>query len=436
MRLKPITWGLEVIGLLMVAASNVVTHWTLAGFSVVAAFGVWFVIQDVENPRVEGRVPASDPAIPIQTRNLGDDYLVSDLPLVHVVVEARKEDLPSLRAGDFDALVDVKGLALGVTESRAVTVTSKRKSVRLISIDPAFVQVTLEQATTREVQVQVRRTGQLPIGYKETELPVIEPSFVKVRGRANEVDLVRTVDLDVNLSGVREPNYVFEGDLVARTESGNTVTVNITPETRARATFKLEQTFSQRALAITPQIVGVPAAGFRVANVTVDPPTALVTGPSTVVDKLLALGLEQLSVTGARTDIIQSRAIDKPPNTLVDRQTVVVRVEIRPIECGGTQTGVACGSATVVVAPTSFEGGPPGLLPDAGSYLVQVRVSGPVALVAALKPQDIKAVVSLAGAVAGVGTYPVTATVDPKLTGVKVDGADPLTVTLRQSLVP
>lgn len=417
------------------AVGNAISHWALAMFSLAAAFGVWFVIQDVENPRVEGRVPVADPAIPIEARNLGGDYIVTDLPLVHVVVNSRKEDLPLLRPSDFEAFVDAKGLSAGARESRQVTVISQRKGVQVISVDPPFVQVSVEQATTRELPVQVRRTGQLPVGYREAEPPVIEPSFVKVRGRATEVNLVNSVDLDVNLSGVREANYVTEGDLVARTENGNTVTVTMTPESRARATFKVEQTYSQRTVAIAPLIVGTPAPGYRVANVIVDPPTALVTGPSTVVEKLQSLGVEQLSVTGARTDITQTRVIDKPPNTLVDRQTVVVKVEIKPLECGGTQAGTACGAATVVVA-AEMRDIPLGLTPELGTHTVQVRVSGPVAQIALLKPGDVRATVSLAGATAGLGAYTAVATVDPKFTGVKVDSVDLVFVTLNATAFP
>jgi YbbR domain-containing protein len=420
---------------LRAGGENVVVHWGLAGFSVVAAFGVWFVIQDVENPRIEGVAPATDPAILVTADNVPEGSLASDLPRVKVKVEARKQDLPTLRSGDFVARVDVKGMTLGVPDTRAVHVVSKRDGVRVLSVDPASVQVTLEEAKTKDVAVQVRRTSLLPIGYRETDAPGIEPAFVRVLGRPEQVDSVSSVDIDVGLSGVREPGYVAEGDLVARTESGNTVDVVITPS-RARVTFKIEQTLVQRAIGITPQIVGVPAAGYRVANVTVDPPTAQVTGPSNIVDKLQTLGVEKLDVTGAKTDVTQSRSIDKPPNTLVDRQTVVVKVEIKPIECGGTQTGVACGWATVVVAVGFEPQAPLGLQADAAVYFAQVRVSGSVAQIQALKPADIKATVSLAGAVAGTAVYPVTATIDPKVTGLKVETVEPITITLRLGVVP
>jgi hypothetical protein len=36
---------------------SVADHWMLAIFSLIAAGGIWFVIQDIENPRVEALVP-------------------------------------------------------------------------------------------------------------------------------------------------------------------------------------------------------------------------------------------------------------------------------------------------------------------------------------------------------------------------------------------
>src|SRR5690606_35558312 len=93
------------------AVSSVFEHWALAGFSLIAAFGIWFVIEDVENPRVTANFPADGlPAsIPVEPVNAGP-YIVADSYSVSVVVEGREEELATLAPADFTATVDVQGM--------------------------------------------------------------------------------------------------------------------------------------------------------------------------------------------------------------------------------------------------------------------------------------------------------------------------------------
>ncbi len=414
--------------------SNVHSHWALAAFSFVAAFGVWFALQDVENPRVTGVAPVgeNDPLVRVEAVNVPDGYLVVDLQSIQVRVEARERDLPQLRAGDFKATVNVSNIDPGSTVSRPVQVESRRDGVSVVGAIPASVQVTLKKAEVREVPVQINRTGVLPAGYEETDSPSVDPPFVEIRGLPELVASVKSVDVDVNLSGARDATVVLEGDLVARTQAGtgNAVAVALS-QSRAKVTFRIKQTLAQRTVALSPSIVGSPAAGYLVANVSIEPPVVVVTGVKAFVDSLQQLTIEKLDVTGATRNITQTRQIERPSNVSTERQTVVVRVEIRPIDCGGSQPATPCGWASVALAPL-FEF-PLGLTAEPGVYIVQVRVSGPLATLATLKPSDFKATVSLIGGSAGTGLYPVTV-VPPA--GVKVEGVDALIVVLHPVPVP
>lgn len=415
------------------AAFNLYDHWALACFSLVTAFGVWFVIQDVENPRVQGFIPSEGepPAVEVVAKNAGD-YIVRDLDKspVQVQVDSRKDDLSTLRPTDFQAYVDVQGIQPGSAPVELpVRATSNRDGVRVIGVKPPTIRVTVVAAATKEVQVSVRRIGELPTGYRESPNtdPTIEPAFVTVRGLPELVASVVTADVVVNLSGARGETITAEGDLVPRSESGGEVTVNLS-QSRARVTMKIEQTFVQRTMAVTPSVVGAPLAGYRVSNVSVDPPTVIVNGPKAVVDSLtLGLGTERVDISGAKSDVVLTRAIEQPPNTALDRRSVTVKVEIKPIECSAG-TGVPCGATTFFVAPDV--GVPPvGLVRDTGTLLsVEVRVSGPLAVVSVLRPADIKATVSLATGVAGTATYAVT--VAP-ITGVRIEPVDPIVLTLK-----
>ena len=407
----------------LVARAGSVTvydNWATALFSVVAAFGIWFVVQDVENPRREDVVPLGQQRIQVEAVNRPDGFIVDDLATVKVRVEARDADIPELRPGDFRATVDVKDVGPDLTESREVRVEARRSGVKVLGVEPPTVEVKLIRAAKKDVKVEVRQTGDLPVGYRLAEDPVVDPAFVTVTGRPDRVDTVEFVQLDVNLSGVRSETLDQEGQLVARTAGGNPVTVDLS-QSRAKATFKIAQLFTQRTLAVEPVVAGIPAAGYRVSGVTWDPPVVTVTGPKGVIDSLPdTIGTEQLAVGGAKTDVIATKGIERPPNVSVDRQSVVVRVKIEPIDCSSAQAASPCPSMLVAVAP-DFVAQPAGLSPR-GNYTIQVRVAGQLALLAALKPGDIRVTVSLAGATAGTANYPLTVIVPP---GIRVESADP-----------
>ena len=410
------------------SAGTLAQHWALAGFSLVVAFGVWFIVQDAENPRVQALVPPDPepPSIPVTVTNNKNDYIIEDIPPVQVKVEGRKGDLTGLRPDDFQASVDVLGLAPGEHPGIAVQITKKPGNIRIVEVRPSTVTVNVHIAETKEFPVTVRPSSPLPPGYSAVDEPTVDPVTVKVTGIPELVDSIATVDVDANLGGVRG-DFSFDGDLVAHTAAGNPVTVTITPST-AHVSYKVQQDFVSRTLGFLPNLSGSPAAGYRVANITFDPQTVTVTGPKTVIDGLpSAITIEPISVAGAKTDVVGTHSIDKIPNVILDRQNVIVRIVIQPIDCSDQVPG-PCGSAIFSVAPELKP--PSGLRTDLSTYQVQIRVTGPIAQLSALQLSAIKASVTLTGAVAGTASYPVKVTVPAPFT------AEPVDATLSVTLVP
>jgi YbbR domain-containing protein len=397
---------------------SVTQHWALAGFSLVAAFGIWFVVQDVENPRIQALVPPDPepPSIPVTVSNNKNDYIIDDISPVQLKVEGRKGELTGLRPEDFQASVDVLELAPGEHQI-AVRVTGKPANIRVVDVKPSLVTVNVHLAETKEMQVTVRPSSPLPPGYSASDEPTVDPVTVKIRGIPELVDSVATVDVDANLGAVRG-DFSFDGDLVAHTAGGNPVTVAITPS-RAHVSYKIQQDFISRTIGLAPNLVGTPAAGYRISNITFDPQTVTVTGPKNVIDGLpSAITLEPISVTGAKTDVVGSHPIDKIPNLIIDRQTVIVRVAIEAIPCSDQVPG-PCASAVFTVGPDIKP--PAGLRQDLGVYQVLVRVTGPVSQLNTLPLSSIKATVTLTGAVAGTASYPVKVIVPAPFTAEPVD---------------
>jgi YbbR domain-containing protein len=237
------------------------------------------------------------------------------------------------------------------------------------------------------------------------------------------VDSVSAVELDVNLGGARDASVTFEGALTARTQSGNVVDVTLS-EARARATFKINQVFIQRSFALNSSIVGQPQAGYAITSITIDPPVVLASGPKAIVNGLTQtfLNVEKLDITNATKTQTATRKVELPPNVSVDRQTVVVKVEISPLTI----------TQTLYIGP-AIENPPAGLAVAESGLTVAVHATGPYNLLNPPNPANFKVTVSLAGAAAGPGTFAVKVTAPA---GVTVDPIDPITLTLRPAVVP
>jgi len=401
-------------------------HWALALFSVAAAFAIWFVVQDVENPRVSAPypplgVPAS---IEVQAVNAQDAGL-RDTHLVSVDVEGRENDLESLTNDDFVATVDVKNVPLNTPVELPVRVRSQKDGVRVLSVQPATITVTLEPIVEQTFSVTLNTSGQLTAGLEAK--PVVEPVQVKVRGLAEELQTVTSVDLDVNLSGLREGESTFEGELTARSASGSSVEVAAISPARARVTYTVAQTFVQRSLPVEPVLTGQVASGYRIASITVEPPTLSATGPRNLLDGRTKVLTEAIPIGGATSEVRLVRNVEAIDNVSFERRTVTVRIEIKQIECGAGNP--ACPATVVFVAP-GFQNPPAGQFVQ-GAYQVGVRLAGPLNVLQAVDPRIVVATVNL-GAPTAPGLYPVTVNLPASLTnaGVRAEAVDPITVTL------
>ncbi len=429
-----VSWFWLAWGVVRAAVGDIGRHWMMASFSLVAGFGVWFAIQDVENPRTTRDVPAfpAGQGIPIEGRNVPEGYLFPGGTVQQIRVEARERDVEELVADDFEAWVDLSDVDPSTATDVDIEVESRREGVRAVEALPSSVlRVQLVKAESLEdVPVQMHTSGALPDGYElavnETE---IEPAFVTLTGSAAQIARVSAVELDVNLNGRRDEQSTFEGDLVARDSSGNAVTVTIDPP-RAKVTMAIKQTFSQRQLPVVAPITGHPAAGYEIARITYEPSNVLVSGLTSVVDELSEVSIDAVDVGGATTNVTQTRQI-RIPNTSVDPTTVVVRVEIRPVECDLAQgESRGCATRTFAVGVT-LQAPPSGLTYAPGAYMTQVYVTGSLTSLNDVAAEDFVASASLATGTAGPASYQVAVVLrDGVPPDIRVDDVNPVTVTL------
>lgn len=410
------------------SAVSLYQHWAMALFSLAAAFGIWFVIQDVENPSVQATFPANGiPAIPVEAQN-ADLYIPTESFSVFVKIEGRQNELANLSQEDFEASIDVKGLVPGVPEARPVKVVSNRDGIRVLEVSPATFVVTVAPVVEQQFDVLVNRIGQLPAGFVEEDIK-IEPPQVTVRGLQADLARITSVSLGITLSNQREGTTAIEADLIARSITGARLDVSITPN-RAKVTLSVKQEFVQRTLPVAPVLSGQPAPGYRITSISIEPPAIAVSGPADRMATLTQLTTEAIQLTNATGEIRLLRNIDTPQNVSLERRTVTVIIQVKPIECTGAAAGNPCGSVLIQVAPLPEN--QPSALFIVGTPRVSIQLTGPLAVLDTILPGQIQAKVSLTGAVAGTGMYPVTVTVPAALAsqGVRAEQPTPIQLTL------
>jgi YbbR domain-containing protein len=148
------------------------------------------------------------PRVPLNFR-LPNDMEVSNEPRadVEVVLTGNKRSLDTINVRDLTVNVDVSDLKPG---EHNVQLTMERVAmglpdgVKFGDLQPGSVQLTLEPRVEREVEVEVRHTGNIPEGFELRGITAL-PDKVKVRGPTSRVNaLVKVPTETISLDGHKE----------------------------------------------------------------------------------------------------------------------------------------------------------------------------------------------------------------------------------------
>jgi len=345
----------------------------------------WFVAVEEENPTLTQRYPQPIPVTPPEPPEgmiiVGefDEY-------VQVTIRAPEKSVWStLTADDFAATVDLTGLGAGVHQV-PVQVTLSKQPSRVILVEPGYVTLELEPRAERTVPVYVRIEGQPTLGYLRRTMTVV-PREVTVSGPNTYV--TRVVEAAVLIS-VQDANADVEGEfqLQPQDDEGQPVPyVTLTPEA-VNVHIPIEPSGHYRPLAVKVVLEGQVAPGYRITNISVEPPTVTVFGTPNVIAALPGfIETEPIGVEGGQADVTVRPALNVPSNVaVVSGQQVEVRVFIEAIQS----------SLTMEITP-ELQGLGPGLTATVSPETVEVILSGPLPLLETLEADDVRVVLDLFG---------------------------------------
>lgn len=369
--MAPLRWLFTNIGTLLLA--------------LILAVVVWISAVTASNPNVE-----RTRTVPLDIIGLDADMLiVGNVPTqVRVTLEAPSSVMDSMNAAEnaVQAWVDLAGLDSGTHDLRVqVQVNPAFRPVRQGPVIPELVEVTLESLLTRTFPVKIDVTGEPAVGYQKGRL-VTEPSSVTVSGAASLVSQIEQVGAGLDISGVTE-TIERNVSLVAVDQQGEAVSgVNITP-TEVSVTQPIFLQGGYRNVIVRVETVGQPADGYKLTNITVSPLNVVVfsSDPQLVNDLPGYVETEPVDLSGAIDDIDTYVSIVVPEGvSMVGNQFVLVQVSIAAIE--GTL------NMSLPVLPI-------GLLPIQAALIspetVDVILSGPVPILDAMTPEDVRVFVDV-----------------------------------------
>jgi YbbR domain-containing protein len=307
---------------------RVATPLALAIVSLVTATALWVAVTDAENP---AEVRQFNAAIPIEPINVPQGLAVASLSqqAVSIRVSSSEETFNELTTANFVARIDLAGVhELFTTSLVTVDVVNREDEIDIAETTPQFVDVTLEQETTRQVPVQVNRNGSPLPGYVVTALEA-NPLTVRVRGASSRIQQVESAAIDVNLTGLRT-NLEAQYRLTARDGRGADIGGVIFEPASAQVNVALQQREITVPVAVQPQIRGSVGEGYQLNGVSVEPLVVSVTGPQDAVQAVTPISTEPIDISGITSDITRTVRLQPPANVSLARDRVSVSFNVEP----------------------------------------------------------------------------------------------------------
>jgi YbbR domain-containing protein len=361
--------------------------------SIVLAVLVWIVAVQQANPSIERAFPVS---IPIVTQNMpaGMITYAESARSVRVMISAPQSTWDVLTPDRLAATIDLSHQPTG-TLRLEVQVNIDDRIARVTKIEPAIISLKLEPLTEKQVPVAITVSGEPALGYAAKPLQAT-PSQVSVRGAASLVQQVVNAGGQISIQDARAEISQTVAVLPRDVDGQNVPFVSLQPS-NTLVVIGMQQLGGFRDLAVKIDLQGTVAPGFLIANVSVKPQIVTVFGSPTTLEALPGfIETEPVTVSNATTDYDNRVRLNLPSGvSMLGDPTVQVNVRIKSIE-----------SSVTVQRPATIQGLLPGFTATLSPESIDVILSGPVARLEALHPEDVQVLVNLFSL--SLGTHQVT----------------------------
>lgn len=262
--------------------------------------------------------------------------LIESVPkTVQVEVRGPRDAIGLVGPDDLQAAVDLADRSAGIHRLRVTIAPAPGAEippdVTLYPVEP-LVTVRLTAVIKRSRPLQAVFTRPAPPGFAYG-VPAVDPPAAAVSGPAEEVS--RVARIQVIVDAVATPQSPIEGRFpvqpVDKSEA-EVPQVKVRPES-ASVRVALERTAAQKEILVSPNISGVVAPGFRIAAISVDPQSVIVTGDPDTLGKLNFVTTQEIDVSNLVADETRTVQMLLPQSVSTGgsrRVQVTIRVAPRP----------------------------------------------------------------------------------------------------------
>jgi YbbR domain-containing protein len=396
--------------------------WALA-----IAFAVWIAAVTAADPDVVRIYPT-----PIKIEIVGQNpglVINSNIPQeAQVTLRAPQSVWNQLttQPDGVRAILDLSGLGSG-DHKLNLQIQIDARPVRIITVSPSSVSLTLEPLITRNVTLQPALTGQPAVGYSTGDL-TIDPKDVDLVGPQSIVSRVATVRVSLDITGLRE--NIDQSVPIEVLDANNTPISGLTvhPDS-AHVTLPVSRQGGFRDMAVKVVVRGQVASGYRLDSISVFPPVVTVYSSDPDLTNALpgVVETQPLDLQNASDNLNLRVSLNLPAGiSAVGSQTVLIQAGISPIQSSLTLTGEKVEVTGLDVAMAA----------QISPASVDVILSGPLPVLNTLTRQDVHVTVDATGLVDG--TYQLTPKVQTLASNITVESLLPGTVevVLRPAPVP
>jgi len=299
-------------------------HWLMLMASFMMSVLLWFVVFAQNNLTSYAT---------IEVRPVGFDegrYFMRTMPRsIRVVAMGSRPQMDAYTADNVFAEVDLSRPIVG---SHSYPIQLVPESFRgLVQDAPRTVQITIEELTSKPVEVTLETSGSLADPNFALERLSGDIDRVSVRGPKSEVDQIVKVRGVLDLNGVSQSRAEpFEVELVALTADNRTMEyVTVTPRTVTVTPALIPAPVEKRAF-VKAEFQGEPAAGYEVVEYIISPREVALLGTSRAVAAVSQVSTAPISIDGLVGNRTFEVALIPPEGIRIRPTTVRVEVRVQP----------------------------------------------------------------------------------------------------------
>lgn len=246
--------------------------------------------KDVSNIYVPGQQGTEVIAdVPVKSYYDTENLVITGVPeTVEVTIKGPQNVLqPTIKQRNFEVYVDLSDVELG-TERVPLKISNISDKLK-VTIDPAYVDVNIQEKITNEYKVDVDfDTSLLENGYI-SEAPSVTPSNVRIIGSKDVVERISYVKASVDLKGPINETIAKEVEVQAFDRNMNKLDVTIDPGT-------VEVVIPVKSLSKTVPIdiveKGTPQSGIRIDSIDLNTEEAKIYGRQDILEKTDSVRVE------------------------------------------------------------------------------------------------------------------------------------------------